>query len=264
LRFASLGSGSEGNGLLVEAQVGDTTVRVLVDCGFGRKDCLMRLGALGVDPASLSAILVTHEHSDHVGGVATLARHLGLPVYLTRGTAIASGLFAGVQKGPELRFIETQEGTATIELMGLQIEAVTVPHDAREPVQFVFDDGHSRLGVLTDLGHVSRHVEKAYQNLTALVLECNHDPAMLARSEYPAMLKRRISGDYGHLSNASAAQLLAGVDRSRLGVVVAAHLSRQNNTEDLARSTLAEAIGASSKEFWVADQDAGLEWLPAR
>ncbi len=262
MRFASLGSGSEGNGLLVEAQVQDRTVRLLLDCGFGRKEFISRLGALGVDPHSLDAILVTHEHSDHVGGVASLAKLLKIPVFTTFGTALTGRLFERI---PEwVRVVRADEGHGRFEIKGLSVEAVTVPHDSREPAQFVVDDGVHRLGVLTDLGHVSAHVASRFKDLTALVLECNHDPKMLAASDYPYHLKRRISGDYGHLSNEHAGVFLSAMKRERLGVIVAAHLSRQNNTKQLACGTLAEALGVHQKEFWVADQDAGLQWLPAR
>jgi phosphoribosyl 1,2-cyclic phosphodiesterase len=262
LKFASLGSGSEGNGLLVEAQVQDRTVRVLLDCGFGRKEFISRLAALGVEPQTLDAIVVTHEHGDHVGGVASLAKSLKIPVHTTFGTALAGRLFERVPDW--VRVIRADHNLGRFDIKGLQIEAVTVPHDAREPVQFVFDDGAHRLGVLTDLGHVSAHVAQRFENLTALVLECNHDPKMLAASDYPYHLKRRISGVHGHLSNENAAAFLAAMSRTRLGVIAAAHLSRQNNTKQLACGTLADALGVQAKEFWVADQDAGLQWLPAR
>ena len=130
-----------------------------------------------------------------------------------------------------------------------------------EPVQFVIDDGQARLGVLTDLGCVTAHVVRAMSRLDALVLECNHDAGLLAASDYPWSLKRRIAGPYGHLENGAAAQLLGALDQSRLRTVVAAHLSRSNNRPELARSALAPAwAGARPEDIRVADQDSGIDW----
>jgi phosphoribosyl 1,2-cyclic phosphodiesterase len=254
VKFSSLGSGSEGNALLVEA--GDGT-RVLVDCGFGIREAVRRLERLGADPASLSAILVTHEHSDHVGGVFRLARRYAIPVYLTRGTWLATGL-ADAQV--DLRIVSAHQ---PFSVAGLGVEPFTVPHDAREPVQYVFDDGHARLGVLTDIGHPTPHLPAALPRLTALVLETNHDAGLLAASAYPPSLKRRIGGRYGHLENGDSAVLLGLLDRSRLRTVVAAHLSRQNNRPGLARAALSAVLGAEPSDVLVADQDDGLGWTPA-
>jgi phosphoribosyl 1,2-cyclic phosphodiesterase len=262
VRFSSLGSGSEGNALLVEA--GDGT-RVLVDCGFGIREAIRRLDRLGVEPSSLSAILVTHEHSDHVGGVFRLARRYAIPVHLTRGTWLAAcptvnSTGVGAIPGIELRIVSAHR---PFSVGGLGIEPFTVPHDAREPVQYVFDDGHGRLGVLTDIGHPTPHLPDALPRLTALVLETNHDAALLAASAYPPSLKRRIGGRYGHLENADSATLLERLDRSRLRTVVAAHLSRQNNRPGLARAALSAVLGSDPDEVLVADQDDGLGWTGA-
>src|SRR5690606_33088884 len=132
------------------------------------------------------------------------------------------------------------------EIDGLGIEPVAVPHDAREPVQFVLDSGRARLGVLTDLGHGTPHVLSAYAGLDAIVPECTHDPGLLAANpRYPPALKRRIGGPYGHLSNAAAADIAAAINGARLRRVVAAHLSAHNNRPGLARAALATALGAS-------------------
>jgi phosphoribosyl 1,2-cyclic phosphodiesterase len=258
VRFASLGSGSEGNGLLVEAAgaAGSRAFRVLVDCGFGLREAERRLARLGCEPASLDGILVTHEHGDHVGGVFRLARAHGIPVYLTCGTLRATPSAAGCAS--LVREIDSHRG---FELPGLRVEPVPVPHDAREPVQYVLDDGHARLGVLTDIGHPTAHLPAVLSRLTALVLETNHDAALLAGSDYPAALKRRIAGRYGHLENGDSARVLASLDRSRLRCVVAAHLSRQNNRADLAREALAPVLGWRAEDVHVADQDHGLHWV---
>ena len=256
MRFASLGSGSEGNGLLIESTDGLRVTRVLIDCGFSLSDTERRLRAAGVEPDSLDAVLVTHEHSDHVGGVFRLSAAHGVPVFLTHGTLLGSGKVSG---GATLTLIDPLH---TFEAGGFSIEPVAVPHDAREPVQYVIADGRVRLGVLTDIGHGTAHVQRAYSGLDALVLECNHDSRMLADNRrYPEMLKRRISGPYGHLSNQASADILASLDRSRLRTVVAAHLSHKNNTEDLARAALAGVLQSEAEAIAVADQDTGLHWL---
>jgi phosphoribosyl 1,2-cyclic phosphodiesterase len=256
LRFASLGSGSEGNALLVEAAGGTRTTRVLLDCGFSAKEAERRLARLGLAVESLDAIIVTHEHSDHVGSALTLARRAALPLYMSWGTALATG--ANDAPGVDLQVLWGEEPAALGELC---ILPYTVPHDAREPLQFVFSDGASRLGVLTDVGVATPHICTMLSGCDALVLESNHDTAMLAASRYPASLKARIGGPLGHLSNDAAAGILAALDRSRLRHLVAAHLSQQNNRPELAQAALAAALGASSDEVRVATQEAGFDWL---
>jgi phosphoribosyl 1,2-cyclic phosphodiesterase len=258
VRFASLGSGSEGNALLIEAAGAQRPYRILIDCGFGLREAQRRLARLGCEPESLSAILVTHEHGDHVGGVFRLARTHRIPVYLTHGTLRACERAA--QGCEDIRVIDSH---AAFDLPGFRVEPFPVPHDAREPVQYVLDDGAARLGVLTDIGHPTAHLSAALSRLTALVLETNHDAGLLDDSAYPPSLKQRIAGRYGHLENADAARILASLDRSRLRTVVAAHLSRQNNRPDLARAALSSILGWSPDQVAVADQDEGLAWRPA-
>lgn len=259
LRFASLGSGSEGNALLVETDDGGVPRRVLVDCGFGLREAERRLRALGCEPGSLSAILVTHEHGDHVGGVFRLAAAHGIAVHLTHGTLQACGRVGRAES--LVRIVDPHQ---PFEVGPFRIEPIPVPHDAREPVQYVFDDGRARLGVLTDLGHGTPHVVRALSRLDALVLECNHDPRLLADNPaYPPVLKRRIGGPWGHLANEQAAEILAAIDRGRLKTVVAAHLSQQNNRPDLAQRALAAVLDAGLEDIRVADQAEGLDWHQA-
>jgi len=233
LRFASLGSGSKGNGTLVEA--GDTCV--LLDCGFTLKDTERRLARLGKTPADIDAILVTHEHSDHIKGVPAFANKYQTTVYASYGT----GNY-GARRGDSAKSLNQQSYFQAIQLNqnfsigSLNISPVAVPHDAREPCQYVIAKGEKSFGLLTDLGSITPLVLAHYKQCDALFLECNHDVQMLADGPYPYSLKRRVGGDWGHLSNVQAAELLCGVENERLQHVVMAHLSEQNNTPELAFS----------------------------
>ncbi len=256
IRFASLGSGSDGNALVVEARSGASVTRVLLDCGFSQKDVERRLGRLGLSAGQLDAILITHEHGDHIGSGLGLARRLRVPIHMSWGTARAVGAVSQTD-------LDWRPCTSGIPIVqgDLQILPYTVPHDAREPLQFTFSDGASRLGVLTDIGIGTPLVTQILAACDALVLECNHDSEMLAQSRYPTSLKTRIAGALGHLSNAAAAAILAGLDRSHLRHLVGAHLSRQNNTASLARESLARALGATAAEILIATQEEGFGWL---
>jgi phosphoribosyl 1,2-cyclic phosphodiesterase len=203
----------------------------------------------------LSAIAVTHEHSDHIGGVARFARKHRLPVWLTHGTRIMWD--TQEHSLPEVRIFDSHSSFAVEEV---EIHPYPVPHDAREPVQFVFSDGGVRLGVLTDTGCSTPHIEAMLSGLDALVLECNHDSQMLRDGPYPAGLKQRVGGRLGHLENAQAADLLKQLDSSRLKHVVAAHISRKNNTPALARRALAQALDCAEEWIGVAHQEDGFDW----
>jgi phosphoribosyl 1,2-cyclic phosphodiesterase len=251
MRFAALGSGSAGNALVVEAGAS----RLMLDCGFAVEETERRLARLGLAPADLAGIVVTHEHSDHLDGALPFARRHGLGVWMTHGTfrAAEHGAGAGVR-------ITTVEGHAAFAVGALEVQPFPVPHDAREPVQYVFSDGERRLGVLTDIGAPTRHVEAMLSGCDALVLECNHDSQMLAAGPYPGWLKKRIGGPFGHLANAAAAALLAAIDRSKLRHVVAAHLSERNNHPELARAALAGALGCAPDWIGISRQASGFGW----
>lgn len=253
MRFASLGSGSKGNCLVAEA----AGSRVLLDCGLAPREAGRRLARLGLEPAQLDAILVTHEHDDHAGHAYAFGARHGLPVYLTWGTRRAQEEAGKSADGVELRTIEGREPFA---VGAIRVEPFTVPHDAREPVQFVLGDGAARLGVLTDLGASTAHVEAMLSGCDALVLETNHELELLWAGDYPKWLKERISGPFGHLDNAAAGGLLAALDRSRLKHVIAAHLSHANNRADLARAALASVLGCSADWVGIATQEEGFGW----
>ena len=250
MKFTSLGSGSKGNATLIQA--GETLV--LVDCGFGLKETEARLAARGIRAEQLSAILVTHEHSDHLKGAPMLARRYNLPIHTTHGTARSF-------KSPVPVF-EPINVHRRFSIGGLDIEPVTVPHDAREPSQFVFHHNGFQLGLLTDLGSITPLVTQAYRECQALLLECNHDPQMLADGPYPPSLKRRVGGDWGHLSNQQAARLLGEIDHSRLQHLMISHISEHNNHPDLAMAALAPVLdGVERTRVHTLSQDEGCDWI---
>ena len=251
MRFASLASGSEGNALVVES--GGTCI--MLDCGLGLRETVSRLSRLSLSPEDLSGILVTHEHEDHAGGVVRFARKFNLPVWMTHGTFRADqDAYSLLPK------VCMTEGYQRFGIGDIEIEPFPVPHDAREPVQFVFGNGATRLGVITDVGCSTPHIEATLSGCHALVLECNHDAQMLANSNYPPSLIRRISGRFGHLENRSSSELLSRLDRSRLQHVIAAHLSQKNNTPQLARSALSQAMNCSEEWIGIACQKEGFDW----
>jgi phosphoribosyl 1,2-cyclic phosphodiesterase len=260
MRFAFLGSGSEGNSLLIESREDTTTTRVLLDCGFGIRETARRLERLGVTPDQLDAVLVTHEHGDHVGSAYAFAARHRLAVYTSHGTWLATSHM----RGADIADVRVCGADHAFAIGGIQVMPYTVPHDAREPLQFVLSDGQSRLGVLTDAGMETPYVTARLSGVDALVLECNHDRELLRNSVYPASLKRRIGGDFGHLANEVAASILGQVAHAGLNRVVAAHLSKQNNTRELATGALAAALGALPSEVLVADQEMGLDWQAVR
>lgn len=250
-RFASLGSGSEGNALVV--QIGQTSV--LMDCGFTLTESVSRLTRLGLSPGELSGIVVTHEHGDHIAGVARLARKYSIPVWLTHGTLRAQ--YKALGDLPQVTEINPHH---TFAIGNVLVQPYLVPHDAAEPVQYVFGEGSRRLGVLTDTGSSTPHIEQMLSGCAALVLECNHDMDLLASGDYPFSLKQRVGGRLGHLNNKDAAVLLARMDNRQLQHIVAAHLSRKNNTPELAKQALSQALNCQKEWIGVATQEDGFVW----
>ena len=255
MRFCSLGSGSSGNATVVEARDGPRTHRVVIDCGFSLREFESRLARAGLQPDDLDAVFVTHEHGDHVGCALALSRRHGIPLWTSRGTWRAIGE-PGLDG--EVRF--ARDGEA-IDIGSLRLLPYTVPHDAAEPLQLRCSDGARTLGVLTDAGSITPHLLDHLRGCQALLLECNHDAQMLARSRYPASVRARIGGSHGHLCNETAGQILGAVVHGGLRHVVAAHLGEQNNTPELARQALADACATRPEDIVVADPVLGIDWL---
>ena len=255
LRFRNLGSGSAGNATVVEAGSGMQVRRLLVDCGLGLKTLDARLAQAGLAASQIDAIFITHEHGDHIGCARQFSLRHGIPVWMSHGTWLGC-------REPDFDGLQRQaQDCQPIDLGELQVTPFTVPHDAREPLQLRCSDGVRNLGILTDLGHATPHVLANLQTCDALLLECNHDPDLLAASNYPPFLKKRVGGMHGHLSNVDAAQIALSVNHAGLAHIVAAHLSRQNNQPDLARAALASALGRSVADIGVADQTLGCDWI---
>lgn len=249
MQFCCLGSGSKGNATLVKQ--GDTTI--MIDCGFALKHTITRLDNVGFCASDLSAILVTHEHSDHISGVSALSRRFGIPVYATRGTARTNKLLGAAQ----LQWIDLDH---TFQVGDLAINPVAVPHDALEPCQFVFSSNEKTLGVMTDLGSISPHVYQAFSQCDALLLEANHDLDMLWAGKYPPSLKQRVSSDWGHLSNVQAQQFLNAIELKNLHTLVLGHMSQQNNSVDILKQHFSVFEDQVNQLFY-ATQDDGFNWL---
>ncbi len=249
MRIASLGSGSRGNATLVEYR--NTTL--LIDNGFSLKQFRRRLDRLEVEPDSIDAVLLTHEHGDHSGGVERLCVNHGIPLWTAVGTARAA-------LSPDFEYQRLVAGHA-VTIGGIEVVPVTVPHDASEPLQFIFHqlDNGKRLGILTDTGHITRHIVDAFSCLDALLLEFNYDVDMLANGPYPDMLKQRVGGNLGHLSNEQSLDLLRQIDTGNLNCLIAAHISEKNNT-----AVIVDGLIRSVPDVPVpilADQEAGFGWI---
>ena len=250
MRFASLGSGSKGNSTVVESD----TACVMVDCGFGLRNACTRLERIGKSPEDLTAIIVTHEHSDHWKGIGALSAKYNIPVYLSAGSLKAKE----IQSGEAL--FNCIDSHKDFYVGDVCIKPVPVPHDAREPIQYILSNGKVQLGILTDLGHFTPHVVSSYSKCDALLLECNYDDDMLLDGPYPRFLKDRVSGMFGHLSNRQAADLLLALDLSRLKTLVIGHISAKNNDVSLIKAAI-EPLCGEDIVLSFADQESGSPWM---
>jgi len=245
LRVLILGSGSSGNATLVET----STTRVLVDAGFNRRETLRRLAALGAAIDGVHGILISHEHSDHVAGLANLSRYWNAPVYITEGTFAEYARLAPRAEIEKLRVIETLRPSQRFAIGDIEITAFSIPHDAADPVAFTLCAEGSKVSIVTDLGYLPAHVREHLRGSDLLILESNHDLDMLKVGPYPWHVKQRVMSRTGHLSNHAVSEFLAeggpessGFD-ARARWVVLAHLSENNNNPDVARLSAEEALG---------------------
>jgi len=245
LRFSVLASGSSGNACYVEA----AGARILIDAGLSGEELIRRMDEAGIDPAGLNAILLTHEHTDHIRGAGPLARRFDLPVYANRLTLKRALKTLGNLSKP----VVFQTGHP-ITLHGLCIETFTKCHDAADPVGLVVNAEGARLGIITDLGRSSPVVEDRLRGCHALVVEFNHDEKMLNEGPYPLELKRRIKGPEGHLSNDQAGGLLKTLCHRGLGTVVLAHLSETNNHPEKALQASKKALSGNRARVVVSEQ----------
>ncbi len=251
MRFCTLGSGSRGNATIIDS--GQT--RILLDCGFPARELEARAETINFDLASLDAILVTHEHGDHISGVGAVARRYGLGVHASHGT-FRSGKFGRL---PEFNKINPH---ASIFSIGdIEIKPVAVPHDAREPCQFIFSSNGIRLGILTDLGCITPTIIKAFQELNLLLLETNHDVDMLRRGPYPPSLQARVGGNHGHLNNFQAIEFLKQIQHETLAQLVLGHLSEKNNHPDKVVEMIGQHIPSLSNRFDILEQDQVSAWF---
>ncbi|MHB0959988.1 MAG: MBL fold metallo-hydrolase [Pirellulaceae bacterium] len=236
MRMMALQSGSNGNCIFVEAG----GVRLLIDAGISGVQMEQRLAERGLDPADIDALLISHDHSDHVRCMGVYHRKYGMPVYVTHQTLMAA------RRRTKLGMIEDVRcftaGTSW-QIGGVSIETIPTPHDGVDGVGFIVDDGRSRIGILTDLGHVFSGLEDALASLDAVLLESNYDPQMLANGPYPEFLKARIRGPGGHISNDESAGLLNRAFQGRLRWACLGHLSEQNNHPRLALATHQSLLG---------------------
>lgn len=240
LHLAVLGSGSSGNSALVCH--GET--RILVDAGLSARQIRERLGAVGVDPESLSAVVLTHEHGDHTRGLSVFCKKRPLPVYATMRTAaiVREGLASPVS------WVQFEAGDS-FRIDAVEVHSFPVPHDAVDPVGYLFDCGRSRLGVLSDVGQVTKLIQERLRDVDTLFAEANYDETLLMNdTKRPWSTKQRIGNRHGHLSNDQTAELVASVASDRLHRVVLGHLSSDCNEPAIAVAAVAKALRAAGRE----------------
>ncbi len=226
----SLQSGSSGNCIYVEAD----DAKLLFDAGISGARAEERLAAHGRDIRDVDALIISHDHADHVRNAGVFNRKFRLPVYITRPTLTAAGGKYALGAMNDVRYFRAGDW---LQFGDVVVETVPTPHDGVDGVCFVVASGGKRLGVLTDLGHVFDDLPRLISSLDAVILESNYDPVMLANGPYPIWLQRRVSGPGGHISNGEAAELLRPAARARLRWACLAHLSENNNSPQVALRT---------------------------
>jgi len=238
IRFRVLASGSTGNATLVEGG----GARILLDAGLGPRELAERLTDAGIDPASIEAVFLSHEHGDHARGAASFSRRWGVRLKGTRGTYAAAGLAA-----EEIEGYDVAVPGVAVQVGGLRVTTVRIPHDAAEPVAFVVECGGLAFGHATDLGHVSAAVVEALRPCRAVLVESNYDPALLRDGPYPWSLKERILSPYGHLANGDVGRYLERGLGDGCAQVVLAHVSQKSNHPELVEMTAANALGRAAR-----------------
>ncbi len=232
-KFCSLFSGSSGNCLFA----GDEKTKILIDAGVSGRRIEGALSQIGESCGALSAILVTHEHQDHIAGAGILARRYGIPVYATQKTweAIDNEKLLGKLPNEYRRVVNTGE---SINMESIKIKAYHIPHDAADPVAYTLSSGGHKISIATDIGHVTEEIRKSLTGSELVLVEANHDVEMLRAGKYPYNLKRRILSDTGHLSNEAAAELICELVKKGTGKFILGHLSAENNYPKLAYQTV--------------------------
>ena len=262
IRLVVLGSGSAGNATCIEGG----GARVLLDAGFSCRELGARLQAVGVEPRRLDALVITHEHADHIRGAALFSQTHKVPLYCTAATFRAAGLGrAGIHGHGVFAHVAVEPGVP-FEIGGLRLRPFSVPHDAADTVGYAVECEGGRFGYATDLGHDAGTVREALRDCDLLMLESNHDVDMLRRGPYPQVVKERVLGRHGHLDNETAAMLLCDVATERTRRVILAHLSRTNNRPDLALSAARRAferVARKSPDLHPAVQASPSSWFEA-
>jgi len=251
MNFCSLGSGSSGNSYIIQSN----RTLIMIDSGFVLSELEARMSQKQIDPFDIKAIFLTHEHDDHSKSAFSFAEKYKKPIFLTHGT------FKMCQKKIKKSYnLEINKFTPLdiIDLKDIKIHTIPVPHDAREPTQFKFEAEDKSLAIITDLGFGSNLLIKHIKEINALILESNHDTEMLSKSKYPKTLKDRILGNYGHLSNIQSLEILKKINLKNLQWLGAAHLSKENNTDELVRNLWKKVF---KDEINIIDPDFGMKWV---
>ncbi|MGI6584985.1 MAG: MBL fold metallo-hydrolase [Lutisporaceae bacterium] len=231
IRICSLSSGSSGNCIFV----GNESSGLLVDCGISGKETLKNLHSIGVCSNTIKAIVVTHEHSDHIRGVGIISRKLRIPIYANTNTWNVMGALIGTVKPENIKTFKVGE---EFEIEGIGVKSYSIPHDAADPVGFSFYEGNNKVSIVTDLGYFSDTVKESISGSDMVLLESNHDIEMLMTGRYPFFLKRRILSEQGHLSNEAAGNAIYELLQTGVREVLLGHLSQENNFPELAYETV--------------------------